>query len=131
MKAYVIAAEVAAIEASRHIPVDMKAKEPKINWRRLADLGNWLRHAYHRTDPGRKCRSKLSEPRSKKLKPLWMRELPRPRYDLQHDFKLRRKPYGLRQAPPVHRLRFAPGSNFVSRCDAEMTSCKKIRCPTG
>jgi uncharacterized protein with HEPN domain len=39
-------------EASRHIPVDMKAKEPKINWRRLADLGNWLRHAYHRTDPG-------------------------------------------------------------------------------
>src|SRR5229473_6704521 len=39
-------------EALRHIPVDMKAKEPKINWRRLADLGNWLRHAYHRTDPG-------------------------------------------------------------------------------
>jgi uncharacterized protein with HEPN domain len=39
-------------EASRHIPVDMKAKEPNINWRRLADLGNWLRHAYHRTDPG-------------------------------------------------------------------------------
>ena len=30
----------------------MKAKEPNINWRRLADLGNWLRHAYHRTDPG-------------------------------------------------------------------------------
>jgi len=57
-------------EALRHIPVDMKAKEPKINWRRLADLGNWLRHAYHRTDPGRKCRSKLSEPRSKKFKPL-------------------------------------------------------------
>ena len=39
-------------EASRHIPVDMKAEEPNINWRRLADLGNWLRHAYHRTDPG-------------------------------------------------------------------------------
>ena len=39
-------------EASRHIPVDMKAKEPNIHWRRLADLGNWLRHAYHRTDPG-------------------------------------------------------------------------------
>ena len=37
-------------EASRHIPVDMKAKEPNIHWRRLADLGNWLRHAYHRTD---------------------------------------------------------------------------------
>ena len=39
-------------EASRHIPLEMKAKEPNINWRRLADLGNWLRHAYHRTDPG-------------------------------------------------------------------------------
>ncbi|MGY3697094.1 uncharacterized protein with HEPN domain [Bradyrhizobium sp. USDA 3240] len=37
-------------EASRHIPTDLKDKEPGINWRRLADLGNWLRHAYHRTD---------------------------------------------------------------------------------
>ena len=32
-------------EASLHIPSEMKAKEPNINWRRLADLGNWLRHA--------------------------------------------------------------------------------------
>jgi uncharacterized protein with HEPN domain len=39
-------------EASRHIPPETKAIEPDINWRRLADLGNWLRHAYHRTDPG-------------------------------------------------------------------------------
>jgi uncharacterized protein with HEPN domain len=39
-------------EASRHIPPEMKNTEPTINWRRLADLGNWLRHAYHRTDPG-------------------------------------------------------------------------------
>ncbi|MCA6097247.1 uncharacterized protein with HEPN domain [Bradyrhizobium sp. USDA 4524] len=39
-------------EASRHIPTDLKAKETGINWRRLADLGNWLRHAYHRTDAG-------------------------------------------------------------------------------
>lgn len=38
------------IEASRFIPSDMKAKEQTINWRGLADLGNWLRHAYHRTD---------------------------------------------------------------------------------
>jgi uncharacterized protein with HEPN domain len=30
----------------------MKNTEPRINWRRLADLGNWLRHAYHRTDAG-------------------------------------------------------------------------------
>ena len=39
-------------EASRHIPPEMKAEAPHINWRRLADLGNWLRHAYHRTDSG-------------------------------------------------------------------------------
>jgi uncharacterized protein with HEPN domain len=37
-------------EASRFIPSDQKAKEPGINWRGLADIGNWLRHAYHRTD---------------------------------------------------------------------------------
>jgi uncharacterized protein with HEPN domain len=35
-------------EASRFIPAELKAKEPGINWRGLADLGNWLRHAYHR-----------------------------------------------------------------------------------
>jgi uncharacterized protein with HEPN domain len=37
-------------EASRYIQADLKAKEPGINWRGLADTGNWLRHAYHRTD---------------------------------------------------------------------------------
>jgi uncharacterized protein with HEPN domain len=37
-------------EASRFIPSELKAKEPGVNWRGLADLGNWLRHAYHRTD---------------------------------------------------------------------------------
>ncbi|WP_245474812.1 DUF86 domain-containing protein [Bradyrhizobium sp. Leo121] len=37
-------------EASRFIRIDLKAQEPRINWRALADLGNWLRHAYHRTD---------------------------------------------------------------------------------
>ncbi len=37
-------------EASRHLPDELKATEPSINWRRLADLGNWLRHAYHATD---------------------------------------------------------------------------------
>ena len=37
-------------EASRFIPSDLKAKDQTINWRGLADLGNWLRHAYHRTD---------------------------------------------------------------------------------
>jgi uncharacterized protein with HEPN domain len=39
-------------EASRHIPPEMKGIEPNSNWRRLADLGNWFRHAYHRTDAG-------------------------------------------------------------------------------
>jgi uncharacterized protein with HEPN domain len=39
-------------EASRHIPVEAKSREPSINWRGLADLGNRLRHAYHETDAG-------------------------------------------------------------------------------
>lgn len=38
-------------EASRHIPDEMKAREQGIAWRKLADLGNRLRHAYHRVDP--------------------------------------------------------------------------------
>lgn len=37
-------------EASRFIPEDLKAKSANIPWRRIADLGNWLRHAYHRID---------------------------------------------------------------------------------
>jgi uncharacterized protein with HEPN domain len=37
-------------EASRFIPLELKSREPAVNWRALADLGNWLRHAYHRTD---------------------------------------------------------------------------------
>src|SRR5258708_38699273 len=37
-------------EASRFIPPELKTREPDINWRGLADLGNWLRRAYHRTD---------------------------------------------------------------------------------
>src|ERR1700722_2458141 len=38
-------------EASRYIPNDMKEAETDIAWRKLADLGNRLRHAYHRVDP--------------------------------------------------------------------------------
>jgi uncharacterized protein with HEPN domain len=38
-------------EASRHIPDQVKARDPTIPWRRVADLGNVLRHAYHRVDP--------------------------------------------------------------------------------
>jgi uncharacterized protein with HEPN domain len=37
-------------EASRRIPGDIKAQQQAINWRGLADLGNLLRHAYHRID---------------------------------------------------------------------------------
>jgi uncharacterized protein with HEPN domain len=38
-------------EASRGIPESIKATEKSIPWQRIADLGNWLRHAYHRVDP--------------------------------------------------------------------------------
>lgn len=37
-------------EASRHIPDDLKADEPEIPWSRVADIGNHLRHAYHKVD---------------------------------------------------------------------------------
>lgn len=33
-------------EASRRLPEALKAQNPQINWRRLADLGNVLRHGY-------------------------------------------------------------------------------------
>jgi uncharacterized protein with HEPN domain len=38
-------------EASRYIPNGMKEREKDIAWQKLADLGNRLRHAYHRVDP--------------------------------------------------------------------------------
>lgn len=37
-------------EASRHLPEEWKQTGPSIPWRRVADLGNQLRHAYHRID---------------------------------------------------------------------------------
>jgi uncharacterized protein with HEPN domain len=37
-------------EASRHLPESDKASEPDIPWRRVADIGNRLRHAYHDVD---------------------------------------------------------------------------------
>jgi uncharacterized protein with HEPN domain len=37
-------------EAARHLPDAMKAIEPEIQWRRIADIGNHLRHAYHSVD---------------------------------------------------------------------------------
>jgi uncharacterized protein with HEPN domain len=37
-------------EASRRIPPEVKAQRNEINWQGIADLGNLLRHAYHRVD---------------------------------------------------------------------------------
>jgi len=37
-------------EASKHIPEDLKRAHPEIPWRRLADIGNRIRHAYHAVD---------------------------------------------------------------------------------
>ncbi|HEY7299399.1 MAG TPA: HepT-like ribonuclease domain-containing protein [Xanthobacteraceae bacterium] len=37
-------------EASRHIPVNVKAGEPEIDWQGMVDFGNRLRHAYHRIE---------------------------------------------------------------------------------
>lgn len=37
-------------EASRHVPAVWQAEHPDIKWRQIADLGNHLRHAYHKTD---------------------------------------------------------------------------------
>lgn len=40
-------------EASRRLPDDLKAAHDEIDWRLLADLGNILRHVYHRIDETR------------------------------------------------------------------------------
>ena len=37
-------------EASRHVPDEWKNELPEIPWRQVADLGNHVRHAYHRID---------------------------------------------------------------------------------
>ena len=36
-------------EASRTIPENIKQEEPSIDWRKMIDFGNVLRHAYHTT----------------------------------------------------------------------------------
>jgi uncharacterized protein with HEPN domain len=41
-------------EASRYVPDDLRQKHgPAIPWRQIADLGNQIRHAYHRILPER------------------------------------------------------------------------------
>lgn len=37
-------------EAVRHIPEDWTARFPEIEWRAIRDMGNRLRHEYHRLD---------------------------------------------------------------------------------
>ena len=36
-------------EASRALPDTIKRDEPNIDWRKMTDFGNLLRHAYHTT----------------------------------------------------------------------------------
>jgi len=37
-------------EASRHLSQPLKDSEPEIPWRRIADLGNVIRHAYDKVE---------------------------------------------------------------------------------
>jgi uncharacterized protein with HEPN domain len=37
-------------EAARHLTDDVKRDAPDIQWQRMVDFGNQLRHAYHATD---------------------------------------------------------------------------------
>lgn len=37
-------------EASRHLPPACKAREADIPWRKIAAIGNVLRHAYHKVE---------------------------------------------------------------------------------
>ena len=39
------------VEASRHLPDDVKARHPNIAWRKVAGIGNVLRHGYEQTAP--------------------------------------------------------------------------------
>ncbi|WP_353217388.1 HepT-like ribonuclease domain-containing protein [Sandarakinorhabdus sp.] len=38
-------------EASRHVDPAVLAAHPDVPWRQVADIGNWLRHAYDNVDP--------------------------------------------------------------------------------
>jgi uncharacterized protein with HEPN domain len=38
-------------EASRHVPEDLKGRYPSIPWRKIAGVGNVLRHEYDRVAP--------------------------------------------------------------------------------
>jgi len=38
-------------EASRHLPDDLKMRQPGIPWPKVSGIGNILRHEYHRVAP--------------------------------------------------------------------------------
>ena len=38
-------------EASHRLPQNIKAQQKSIDWQRMVNFGNLLRHAYHRVDP--------------------------------------------------------------------------------
>ena len=38
-------------EAAKHIPDELKAKQPAVPWHKVHGLGNLLRHEYRRIDP--------------------------------------------------------------------------------
>ena len=52
-------------EASRHVTPELQAREPQIDWKGMVNLGNILRHVYHRVEIDRLL--KISE---KDLPPL-------------------------------------------------------------
>lgn len=37
-------------EASRHLNEETKHLAPEVPWRKVADMGNWLRHAYEKVN---------------------------------------------------------------------------------
>src|SRR5437762_12035974 len=53
-------------EASRHVPEDIKLRYNAVPWRRIADIGNRLRHAYHAVSSATPCRRLHRQPRGSK-----------------------------------------------------------------
>jgi uncharacterized protein with HEPN domain len=37
-------------EASRHLSDDIQQRAPEVPWRKVADMGNWIRHAYEKVE---------------------------------------------------------------------------------
>jgi uncharacterized protein with HEPN domain len=38
-------------EATKHIPDDVRARMPGIEWKKMAGMRDWLTHVYDRVDP--------------------------------------------------------------------------------